>query len=579
MIAESIYNLVSAWDIRSQFRILTGRAIQTFFTCPHRAIDNEHWHKLTGNLLSNLTECQEDVGQLTDKAVQVLSNTSSAFKVIEHTYKIVNIYQLSDGTNCHLVVDEWAATLETAHEVHIGRETSHHMLSSFQKGQAWVDLWSYLTEPLCNATGQFIPRTCIELYQSFRNFESLKVLEDAKHTQFQQQPTNQHLLERLCKNKRLDEIERWRLNQSPRKLLVHSPMDLTIGDLSILLDMNRQKSWSSGAKLLTASFAPHSSDCHESPLSRVILSFIQQICENAYDDFFSSEIPDYRATSIWTENQLWALFRTLLSGWKGDYIIFVISTFQNCSPQNHWFLKDLDQFGAGNERRIVILLGSNRIVDCIDDKIDLANEGKKFQQNCEEVKTTLDLLFQRKPAFTVVRDQLHNKIREATLDDIVAIHIMLRYLETADIPTTKAAMIKEIASFRSFNVQDMVSRVLSKLPASRQTWAHNVLSWISFARVPLTIEALGAASAIGDEVPSVNWWIDSIPQDLNKDVGHLLPILDIRDGCVRLVAGKEYLGLTEDEQKYWQTTICDPDWMICQKCVHVLSIDEVEGQH
>lgn len=460
------------------------------------------------------------------------------------------------------------------------RATSHQKLSHFQEDDISNDFLDLLMGSGEGYPMRWLPKTYVDLYKEASVNKPLQILNSPKWAQIEHQGCpNKDLIEHLRGSQ---ELKTWETAQPPNVLLLQSVTPLTIGDMTLLLDAGDGKSWVQKAKILSASFAWASPDDDDRFLYRLLLSFIKELGKDSDEETVVPDIFDHRATPLWTERQIWVLFRTMLSVWKGGNVIFIFAAVERCPFHKRWLIDELVTFANANDRNFRIII--NRKDDVwvyLKDNIDVYDiDVDSVVAKLVHGEAILNDFLERRPKFEIIRHELLKKVQDAVLTGYAGLHPMLRYLETAPIRSTGLSMRNEMEKFSDLSLWNVVKVLLDQIPDAKRNWASNILTWITYAHEPLTINSLSAALAIGDRSASLETWNGNIAHDLASDIEQgLPPIFNLDKDYVRFVDDELYRYFAKPDERYWHTPSHESDWTLCEKCIFYLSTENIITQY
>jgi ankyrin repeat protein len=353
-----------------------------------------------------------------------------------------------------------------------------------------------------------------------------------------------------------------------------------------MIDRQRELNWDiDGGRSIQLSFGFRSDDGYGSNMAELASSFIRQYPVRTGS---KEELLQPMAGLLWTERRLWSAFRSLLCRAPPHRLIVLLGSFENCKQSDRWFLQDLAHLASNAEWRLKIICTNNGTTEATEvikeakikehhmDLDEMIQEPDKLHDAAHDM---LETFLRTNIVYKAVKTQLIEKLGDPSPEKLTGMLILLRYLESADISTTREQMLEELESFPTINPTDVITTILKKVPAARRPWAHRILTWIRCGCRPLTASELAVASALDRKVPQSCALENTIYNDVEVDISRspLGSVLEFDCGRIRFVDNHVVDVITDKANRNWYTLPSNPDWMLCLTCVSYLRVNGVRN--
>ncbi|RYP07035.1 hypothetical protein DL764_002794 [Monosporascus ibericus] len=261
----------------------------------------------------------------------------------------------------------------------------------------------------------------------------------------------------------------------------------------------------------------------------------------------------------WRTDQLWALFRALLSSPDlGDIVCFVHMVDQ-CDDIPKEFLEEAlalsQSLESGRNFKFVITsadapdnhnsyslgkISKDRLI-----RLDLRRHGQGGKDVEPALLKELDKLIRVRPELASFGDVLVEKLNSAALGSL-GLSLTLRLLQARRPNLNYVDLKAEISSIPvPLSLPRLFECYLERIPPDRLSWARHVFSWMALAYCPLSLPELAVAIALqGDHPTSLLALRDKMPQNLATDLQQTLGnLVTIENGEATLADGvfREFL--------------------------------------
>ncbi|TAQ85277.1 hypothetical protein B7494_g6395 [Chlorociboria aeruginascens] len=471
---------------------------QVFFGTPHRVATFERWKTIVSFLRN--TDEEQQLPDLSPErlasASQYLSNLSDAFYSIQGRYQIVDFYQEQTITRQYpIIVQRWEATLESLLEKRVARQTKHSDLGNFSEDE--LGSWNILEQTIVDLSRdekgfslgrvsgtEYADINALLLDQDFSQQETdrrVSIVESIKDS-------TQNTLAWISTR---EEFRSWIDNSSAAKLLlICKAKDLNKVSLTKFVKESVEAPSGTFQKFLFLSFDFGTDYYQDGNSSQLSLSLINQLSEV----MSQSHIPNYYNThlrcSVWTESQLWGLFRSMISASWDRQIICIINAFDKCEPSGMWFLKDLARMSEELDFVFKVLVTTDEDFDPPSEfeinwvTMDLL---ESLREEDDESYFLEDVMLQSS-ALKILREELCEGIQRSSPDSLLGSHILVRYLELIGVQWLRSH--SDLVS--STEITNMVRMILDRIPDSDIEVASQVLIWLSCACRTLQLDELAA---------------------------------------------------------------------------------------
>lgn len=286
----------------------------------------------------------------------------------------------------------------------------------------------------------------------------------------------------------------------------------------------------------------------------------------------------YKALTV---EELWIIFRSLISSPIHDGIICIIDAIDQCDIRFDTTLQELLAFSASREAKFKMVVTSRvsperlHLLPRFSINLDLQKE-KEMDLNASTKIYSSDLL-QGNAAFLGLEQDIVEKLqnRGTHLD----VFLGFESLKSPTLRSTPWSM-KTLKSL-SYGPSDVCDRVLNEF-AELPPWACTALSWIVHAFRPLTFEELSIAIAICDTTTSYSEIEIDVPRDIARDLKQVFGgMLSFNYDEIRFVhqSVKEYLltHLTSPpSQDHLSLSLTHTD--LAKRCLAYLSFADLEDR-
>ncbi|KAI9741628.1 MAG: hypothetical protein M1834_000012 [Cirrosporium novae-zelandiae] len=561
-----------------KYREIASRtSLLIFFGTPHRVRDSHCWKDiLSSNILPFLPD---PYGIWFPNFIQLLAQyhktLSEEFYTIAQNFRILDFYRRAGETEtCQPIIEKYVGTLDTPWEDRIGQEGSHPLVGQFLSGEKFRFLRERISDVSTSLDKQYLD--CLESL-SIETPEGTKI--------YQSSLSSQCLFDCILSH---PSYNSWEKAASPSVLQLQWKEALRskalINSLAKLLQEN-----SSRCRAIFASFSFDRQSVRRDSIVQMLASLSLQLLyqrpglfsqvQHLYDAF--------KTKGTWTEQQMWMLFRTLLSRPNGHQVTCIINAIQNCDASYIRFLKNLSSLIGSTEERfriIIIIQGHFDVIigppeTCFE--IDL-NKLDTNSNTRKELKSAVDLLAQTKPVFDEFRDEIVEQFAGSMVTDCVWAISCLDHLKASRIRSTPSATHRQLETLCITAPERIFTAILQGVPEDDHPWVQNALTWISYAFRPLNFGELATALAIGDLEVSATSINNETARDITNDLRRTLTgLVEIGDRGVWLVHErvKDFVVQKPTNAPEWYSVKSTAHVDIAHYCLSYLSSYSMEDFH
>ncbi|KAK1244948.1 hypothetical protein MKX08_004577 [Trichoderma sp. CBMAI-0020] len=249
------------------------------------------------------------------------------------------------------------------------------------------------------------------------------------------------------------------------------------------------------------------------------------------DDMFGHWEDIFRVTKTWSLENIWVLYKEMLSLLDSSELTFFISCFDQCHEEERkWFAQGILTFQSYCERTPSFILSTSRkdglAIESLpgDKRIDLQDCPALSQPTIRNILTNelrsglIDLIAKR-PIYEIVQLQLETVLGECS-DTPYLGFVILRWLGNYRRGASKSEIVELLRQLSPVTVDSTVCVIISSLRIEDQSRAKDIYNWVKYAAEPWTAESLSEAltvqqqlskEATAEKEPLLN---DVDPQDL-----------------------------------------------------------------
>ncbi|KAI9779171.1 MAG: hypothetical protein M1839_007706 [Geoglossum umbratile] len=561
----------------SQYRPIAAHArCLVFFGTPHRAEDVSSWEDLVfGIAFASWQRPCEGFSGAVREASHSLMQLEEEFYGIAGRYNIVDIYVEDidkDNESERMLISKCAATLDIPSEDRIACKRDYWTLSKFSEGDGLLDVLCRKIRDVSSGLGKDYLEY-LEMLSSLSPKNYLSKQSPRLGGTFEwvlAHKTCQSFLE-TYKSRILHLYGR---RGSGRTLLSH-----------MLFQFLRETTSRDSHSVVYFSFDEH--DGSQSSTAKMLSSLLFQLLLSDPSNFgkFANLYVHALGQASLVKEELWVLFRTLLTYPGRKQIICIINAIHECDSSRTEFLKDLvtAREADGNGFKVIFTnaLRADIRASLKGDEIRL-DESTKLQADITRcVGTSVAHLVERCPRFRNFEKEIVAVVSSGSTIDLFWVDLALKQLESARLRSRPSEVHKFLRSLPP-TASDIFEAILDKIPLEDRPWAKKALTWFSYGLRPMKVSEMAVALAIDANNVLVE---DRISQDLASDLERAFgPLVKVVGGDVHLIhpyARKVLVRSEEDEgsnkEKLWYHVKHTAHWDLAQSCLAYLSMEGLEN--
>ncbi|KAH0545483.1 hypothetical protein FGG08_000484 [Glutinoglossum americanum] len=277
------------------------------------------------------------------------------------------------------------------------------------------------------------------------------------------------------------------------------------------------------------------------------------------------------------KEELWVLFRNLLTCPGRKETICVIDAIQDCDPSRMKFLRDLVTVRNAIESRFKVIFTNKLVPDirtslesCGEINLDAAQElqvgTKRF------IEASVARLVEKCPRFSGLEPAIIAALSKGAGSDLLWISLTLKHLELVRVRSTPID-IREALQSLPRTVSEILKTFLDGIPTADRPWVRKAFAWILYALRPIKVRELVIALAIDVDGTLTE---DRISRDLTGDLERIIgPLIKIDGGDIEIIHphAREVLVQNKRNQQEWYHISDNAHWEIAQSCLAYLSME------
>lgn len=289
--------------------------------------------------------------------------------------------------------------------------------------------------------------------------------------------------------------------------------------------------------------------------------------------------------SNWTKQELWVLFRGILSSRDQFEIVCIIDGLDKCEPSHIEFWEDLVNFTTTPEVTVSplrFIITTRRRLESTTLSgscffIDMDAQQEVQAETNDVIAVGVSALIRKRVGFAGFREKITTSLLNSPNPTYLTARLSLGDLEDLRVPSTPCA-IGETLNSLPFMPEETYKRQLQSIPSIWHSWAHEVLSWVLYTVRPLTAVELAIALAIKTDSKSMASIEDHISRDIEGDLKEVFgSFISIENGEVHLVhpTARDFLVSLGEGNSLYILNAERAHGLISRVCLTYLSMEDI----
>ena len=317
----------------------------------------------------------------------------------------------------------------------------------------------------------------------------------------------------------------WLEYSDPCVLYIHGQCGVGKTVLSSFLWKNPRATGQAGegGAITTLYFSFHHEDKRQSSIRSLLSSIIYQLLTCQPKAFFNTRIHfDWpQQSSVLTVEELWIVFRSLISTLTYQRVICIIDAIDQCNVPFDATLQDFLAISISREATFRVIVTSRMSPESLHHQplfsINLDSQKEIDMDMQASIKMHLHDFLQVNEALIEFDKYIVEEFQKAGTH--LEVVLGFEYLKNHDFRSTPISIRNTLQSLHC-SPSDVCDRIVDQF-TELPSWARTALCWIVHAFRPLTYHELSVAVAIRETTSSYSETENDVPRDIAKDMKQL----------------------------------------------------------